>query len=215
MSIEVYDYIIVGAGSSGCVMANRLSQDPDKRVLLIEAGGKDTNPWIHVPIGYFKTMHNPKLDWCLKTESLNNRSLEWPRGKVLGGSSSLNGLLYIRGQAQDYDNWERLGNKGWSYEEVLPYFKKSEDNELGASDYHGAGGELCVSNIRVKRKICDLFIDAAANTGIPRNDDFNGAYQEGVGYFQLTINKKGYRDGFFKSCKKPKESRCDYQCVSA
>jgi len=145
MSIEVYDYIIVGAGSSGCVMANRLSQDPDKRVLLIEAGGKDTNPWIHVPIGYFKTMHNPKLDWCLKTENdpgLNNRSLEWPRGKVLGGSSSLNGLLYIRGQAQDYDNWERLGNKGWSYEEVLPYFKKSEDNELGASDYHGAGGEL-------------------------------------------------------------------------
>ncbi|MEH6649527.1 MAG: choline dehydrogenase [Motiliproteus sp.] len=196
MSTKVYDYIVVGAGSSGCVMANRLSEDPSKNVLLLEAGGKDTNPWIHVPIGYFKTMHNPKTDWCFKTENdpgLNNRSLQWPRGKVLGGSSSLNGLLYVRGQAEDYDNWAALGNKGWSYQDVLPYFKKSENNERGGNDYHGAGGPLSVSNIRVKRKICELFIDAAEQTGIPRNEDFNGATQEGVGYFQLTINQNGTR----------------------
>ncbi|MFT5721003.1 MAG: choline dehydrogenase [Motiliproteus sp.] len=196
MSTKVYDYIVVGAGSSGCVMANRLSEDPGKRVLLLEAGGKDTNPWIHVPIGYFKIMHNPKTDWCFNTEKdpgLNNRSLQWPRGKVLGGSSSLNGLLYIRGQAEDYDNWAALGNQGWSYRDVLPYFKKSENNERGADAFHGAGGPLNVSNIRVKRKICELFIDAAEQTGIPRNDDFNGGDQEGVGYFQLTINQNGTR----------------------
>ena len=196
MSTQVYDYIVVGAGSSGCVMANRLSEDSEKRVLLLEAGGKDTNPWIHVPIGYFKTMHNPKTDWCFKTEldpGINNRSLQWPRGKVLGGSSSLNGLLYIRGQAEDYDNWVDLGNKGWSYKEVLPYFKKSENNERGANQFHGSDGPLSVSNIRVKRKICELFIDAAEQTGIPRNEDFNGGDQEGVGYFQLTINQKGTR----------------------
>ncbi|MGH1543398.1 MAG: GMC family oxidoreductase [Arenicella sp.] len=196
MSAKVYDYIVVGAGSSGCVMANRLSEDPNARVLLLEAGGKDTNPWIHVPIGYFKTMHNPKTDWCFNTENdpgLNNRSLQWPRGKVLGGSSSLNGLLYIRGQAEDYDHWEKLGNKGWSYSDVLPYFIKSENNERGANKYHGADGPLSVANIRVKRKICDLFIDAAEQIGIPRNDDFNGEKQEGVGYFQLTITQNGKR----------------------
>jgi choline dehydrogenase len=197
MSLDsAYDYIVIGAGSAGCVMASRLSENPDHSVLLLEAGSRDTNPWIHVPIGYFKTMHNPKTDWCYMTEpdpGLNGRRLQWPRGKVLGGSSSLNGLLYIRGQKEDYDDWAALGNEGWSYKDVLPYFIKSEDQERGADDFHGVGGPLSVSNIRVKREICDKFIDAAQQVGIPRNDDCNGETQEGVGYFQLTIKRTGTR----------------------
>ncbi|RDE18012.1 choline dehydrogenase [Motiliproteus coralliicola] len=197
MSLEkAYDYIVIGAGSAGCVLANRLSEDPENSVLLLEAGGKDKNPWIHVPIGYFKTMHNPKTDWCYMTEpdpGINGRQLQWPRGKVLGGSSSLNGLLYVRGQKEDYDDWAALGNQGWSYDEILPYFKKSENQERGADKYHGAGGPLSVSNIRIRREICDKFIEAAEQTGIPRNEDSNGETQEGVGYFQLTINRNGTR----------------------
>jgi len=176
---------------------------------LLEAGGKDSSPWLHLPIGYFKTMHNPKFDWCFKTEvdpGLNQRSIEWPRGKVLGGSSSLNGLLYIRGQAQDFDRWAELGNEGWSYQEVLPYFKKSENNERGADEYHGVGGELAVSNIRVTSELCDMFIEAAQQLGIPKTNDFNGAVQEGVGYFQLNIKQNGLRcstaSGFLKPIKK-------------
>lgn len=208
MQAKSFDYIIVGAGSAGCVLANRLSADPSKRVLLLEAGKRDLSPWLHVPIGYFKTMHNPKFDWCFQTENdsgLNNRSIEWPRGKVLGGSSALNGLLYIRGQAQDYDRWAELGNNGWSYKEVLPYFIKSEDNERGANAYHGVGGELSVSNIRVRSELCDRFIDAAEQVGIPKIDDFNGQSQEGVGYFQLTLKPNGLRcstsSGFLKPVK--------------
>ncbi|MGB0845478.1 MAG: GMC family oxidoreductase [Thiolinea sp.] len=190
-----YDYIVVGAGSAGCVVANRLSADPNNRVLVLEAGGADINPWIHVPVGYFKTMHNPGTDWCYMTEpdkGINGRRLQWPRGKVLGGSSSINGLLYVRGQAEDYDHWEALGNKGWSYNEVLPYFKKSEDHERGADNYHATGGPLKVSDLRLRRPIADYFIAAAEQVGIPKNPDYNGATQEGVGYFQQTAYK-GFR----------------------
>jgi choline dehydrogenase len=192
---ETFDYVIVGAGSAGCVLANRLSADPSIRVLLLEAGGRDVNPWIHVPVGYFKTMHNPRTDWCYKTEAdpgLNGRSLDWPRGKVLGGSSSINGLLYIRGQAEDFDHWRQLGNAGWAYDDVLPYFIRAEDQERGDDDYHGVGGPLAVSDMRIRRKVCDAFIAACEELGIPRNDDFNGARQEGAGYFQLT-SRKGFR----------------------
>ena len=190
-----YDFIVAGAGSAGCVLANRLSADQSKRVLLLEAGGRDWYPWIHVPVGYFKTLHNPLTDWAYKTESdpgLNGRSIDWPRGRTLGGSSSINGLLYVRGQREDYDHWRQLGNAGWSYEDVLPYFKRSEDQENGANEYHGIGGYLSVQNMRAKRKICEALIDAAVELGIPRNNDYNGASQEGAAYYQQTA-RKGFR----------------------
>ena len=191
-SASVFDYIIIGAGSAGCVVANRLSANPKNRVLLLEAGKPDTNPWIHVPVGYFKTMHNPALDWCYVTEpdpGLNHRTLKWPRGKVYGGSSSLNGLLYIRGQKQDYDHWAALGNHGWAWSDVLPYFIKSEDQERGAMPFHGIGGAQKVSDISLRRPVTTAFIEAAKQAGIPYTEDFNGADQEGVGYFQLTTHK--------------------------
>lgn len=186
------DYVIVGAGSAGCVIANRLSADPNVSVVLLEAGPADRNPWIHIPVGYFKTMHNPTVDWCYKTEpdpGLNGRSLDWPRGKVLGGSSSLNGLLYVRGQSSDYDRWAQMGNRGWSWEDVLPLFKRSENQERGADEFHGADGELSVSNMRLQRPICDAWVAAATAAGYPFNPDYNGETQEGVGYFQLTARK--------------------------
>ncbi len=195
---RTYDYIIVGAGSAGCVLANRLSAHTSNKVLLLEAGGRDLNPWIHIPVGYFKTMHNPATDWCYVTHpdpGIAGRQLQWPRGKVLGGSSSLNGLLYVRGQREDYDRWRELGNVGWAFEDVLPYFKKSEDQENGADEYHGAGGPLKVSNLRLRREIAERFIAAAEEIGIPRNPDYNGASQEGVAYFQQTAYK-----GFRWSC---------------
>jgi choline dehydrogenase len=183
------DFVVVGAGSAGCVLANRLSADPQQHVVLLEAGGRDWNPWIHVPVGYFKTMHNPAVDWCYRTEpdpGLNGRQLDWPRGKVLGGSSSLNGLLYVRGQKEDYERWRQMGNPGWGWDDVLPLFKKSEDQERGEDDYHGVGGPLSVSNMRLRRPICDSWVAAAQNAGYAYNNDYNGAEQEGVGYFQLT-----------------------------
>ncbi|MFK8081459.1 MAG: GMC family oxidoreductase [Granulosicoccus sp.] len=192
MKTSTYDYVVIGAGSAGCVLANRLSADGTATVALLEAGGRDWNPWIHVPVGYFKTIHNPVTDWCYNTEpdpGLNGRSLKWPRGKVLGGSSSINGLLYVRGQAQDYDRWSELGCTGWSYEEVLPYFKRAEKQSRGADAYHGAEGPLHVSDMSFKRPICDDFINGVAELGTPKNDDINGETQEGVGYFQLTAHK--------------------------
>lgn len=189
------DFVIVGAGSAGCVLANRLSANPNHKVVLLEAGGRDLNPWIHVPVGYFKTIHNPSVDWCYRTEpdpGLNGRSIDWPRGKVLGGSSSLNGLLYVRGQPQDYDRWAQMGNKGWSWEDVLPLFKRAECNERGADAFHGDQGPLRVSDMRVQRPICDAWIAAAQSAGYRFNPDYNGAEQEGVSYFQLTA-KNGRR----------------------
>ncbi len=188
-AFEQYDYVVAGAGSAGCVLANRLSADPAKRVLLLEAGGRDWYPWIHIPVGYFKTLHNPITDWNFKTEpdpGLNGRVIDWPRGKTLGGSSSINGLLYIRGQREDYDHWRQLGNTGWAFDDLLPYFIRSEDFQNGIDKFHGCGGALSVENMRAKRDISEALIAAAEEIGVPRNDDFNGAKQEGVGYFQQT-----------------------------
>ena len=191
MHSQTFDYVIVGAGTSGCVLANRLTEK-NFSVLLLEAGSRDTNPWIHIPVGYFKTMHNPDTDWCYRTQpdpGLNGRSISWPRGKVLGGSSSINGLIYIRGQAQDYDDWEAMGNSGWSYQDLLPYFRKCEDQERGANEFHGTGGNITVSNMRIRSSISEAFIQSALECGIPSNDDFNGIQQEGAGYYQLTASK--------------------------
>jgi choline dehydrogenase len=186
------DYVIVGAGSAGCVLASRLSADPRSSVILIEAGGRDWNPWLHIPVGYFKTMGNRAVDWCYRTEpvpGLNGRQVAWPRGKVLGGSSSLNGLLYVRGQPQDYDRWRQLGNPGWGWDDVLPLFKRSERQERGADAFHGDLGALRVSDMRLQRPICDAWVAAAQAAGHPYNPDCNGATQDGVGYFQLTAHK--------------------------
>ena len=203
------DYLIVGAGSAGCVLANRLSADPRHTVMLLEAGGSDRHPWLHIPVGYFKTMHDPRFDWRYRTETDENlagRRIDWPRGKVLGGSSALNGLLYVRGQREDYDRWAALGNRGWGYAQVLPYFKKSEDQARGADAYHGVGGPLKVSDLRLRRPIADHFIAAAQDIGIPYNPDYNGANQEGVGYFQQTAHK-GLRCSTAKAFLKPVRQR--------
>jgi choline dehydrogenase len=193
--MDEVDYIIVGAGSAGCVLANRLTQSGAHRVLLLEAGPADRNPWIHVPLGYGKLFKNRRVNWLYQSEpepELDGRVIYQPRGKVLGGSSSINGLIYIRGQREDFDHWRQRGNVGWGYEDVLPYFRKAEDQARGPSALHGAGGPLCVSDPAEPHELCDAFIAAARATGIPTTDDFNGAEQEGAGYFQTT-SRRGRR----------------------
>ena len=190
-----FDYIVVGAGSAGCVLANRLTASGRHRVLLLEAGGHDRRLWIHIPLGYGKLFADSRVNWLYKTEpepELDNRQVIQPRGKVLGGSSSINGLLYLRGQPADYDHWRQLGNSGWSFDDVLPYFRRAEHQERGEDALHGVGGPLAVSNVCEPHPLCEAFIDAAQQAGYPRNDDFNGATQEGAGYFQLTA-KNGRR----------------------
>ncbi len=194
-----FDFVIVGAGSAGCVLANRLSAVASHRVALVEAGGRDWNPWIHIPVGYFRTMGNPATDWCYRTcadPGLNGRSIPWPRGKVLGGSSSINGLLYVRGQQQDYDHWRQLGNPGWSWEGVQPYFTRLENwrgsvNEDDSGE-RGTAGPLQISPMRLRREIVDLWIEAAVNAGYRRNSDYNSGDQEGVALFQQTASR-GWR----------------------
>lgn len=209
MNQPEYDYIVVGAGSAGCALAARLSENEKYSVLLLEAGPNDRHFWIHLPIGYGKTMFNPTYNWSFHTEpvpELNGRSIYWPRGKTLGGCSSINGLVYIRGQAEDYDAWEKQGNKGWGWRDVLPYFKRMECNERGESAYHGGSGPLHVSDLREPNELVDAFIRGAEEIGIPRNADFNGARQEGAGYFQLTT-RNGWRCSAAKAYLKPNRAR--------
>ena len=184
-----YDFIIVGAGSAGCVLANRLSENPNNRVLLLEAGGKDWHPFIHVPAGLAKLMHLDSINWAYETEpqaELGGRRLYWPRGKVLGGSSSINAMCYCRGHRKDYDDWAANGAHGWGFDDVLPYFRQAEDQENGACEFHGTGGPLSVQNLRHTNPLSSIFIEAAAQAGQPLTDDFNGPRQRGFGYYQVT-----------------------------
>jgi choline dehydrogenase len=209
--LEPYDYVIVGAGSAGCVLANRLSADPGCRVLLLEAGGKDDYIWIHIPVGYLFTMGNPRTDWCFKTQAvpgLNGRALDYPRGRTLGGCSSINGMIYIRGQARDYDGWRQQGNVGWGWDDVLPYFLKSEDQQRGASAQHGTGGELRVEDLRLSWEILDAFRLAAAECDIPPTDDFNRGDNAGCGYFQVH-QKRGVRWNNSKAFLRPALKRAN------
>jgi choline dehydrogenase len=189
VSSTTFDYVIVGAGSAGCVLANRLSAGGRHSVLLLEAGPRDTYPWIHIPIGYAKTMFHPVVNWRFYTDpepTMNGRRVYWPRGRTLGGSSAINGLISIRGQREDYDGWAAAGNAGWGFDDVLPWFRKLEHNVRGAGEYHGVDGPLWASDIGAPHPLVEAMIDGAAELGIPRNDDFNGARQEGAGYYQLT-----------------------------
>jgi choline dehydrogenase len=211
-----YDFIIVGGGSAGCVLANRLSEDPKTKVLLLEAGGKDNYIWIHVPVGYLYCMGNPRTDWGFKTaeqDGLNGRALNYPRGRVLGGCSSINGMIYMRGQANDYDGWRQMGNNGWGWDDVLPYFKKSEDYYSGADDMHGAGGEWRVEEQRLSWEILDAYRDAAEQAGIAKIDDFNRGDNEGSSYFRVN-QKSGWRWNTSKAFLRPAKKRANLTVVT-
>jgi len=209
-SIGNYDYIVVGAGTSGCVIANRLSADPNTKVLLLEAGGKDNWIWIHIPVGYLYCIGNPRTDWCYKTEpdpGLNGRSIHYARGRVLGGCSSINAMLYLRGQARDYDEWARLsGESAWSWESVLPFFKKSEDHWRGGDEFHGSGGEWRVEQQRLSWEILDAFRGAAAELGIAKVEDFNRGDNEGSSRFEVN-QRRGVRWNASKAFLRPAKGR--------
>ena len=213
--MDAFDYIIVGAGSAGCVLANRLTADSRHTVLLLEAGGEDRDIWLHIPLGYGKHFTNPEVNWLYQSEpeaECHGRRVIQPRGKVMGGSSSINGLMYVRGQAEDYDRWRQLGNVGWSHADVLPYFRKAEDQQRGADEWHGADGPLSVSDLGAL-PICDAFIAAAEQCGYARNPDFNGARQEGFGYYQFTT-RNGRRCSTAVGYLKPARRRPNLKIVS-
>ncbi len=213
---ELFDYVIIGAGSAGCVLANRLTASGKHRVLLLEAGPKDRSIWLHIPLGYGKLFNDRRHNWCYATEPQTEcygRNVIAPRGKVLGGTSSINGLIYIRGQVDDFNHWRQMGNIGWSFNDVLPYFRMSEDNERGADPLHGVGGPLAVSNARDRHPLADAYIEAAQQCGYPRNDDFNGPTQEGAGYYQTTM-RKGRRCSTAVAYLKPARGRANLAVVS-
>ena len=209
MDKQVFDIIIVGAGTAGCLLANRLSANKNLNVALIEAGGSDNYHWIHIPVGYLYCMGNKRTDWLYKTSSqpgLNGRHLNYPRGKVMGGCSSINGMIYMRGQSKDYDHWRQLGNIGWSWDDVLPYFVKTEDNFSGTDEYHGQGGEWRVDEQRLHWDVLDDFQNAAVEAGIPKIKDFNNGNNFGVSYFKVN-QKNGFRLNTVKAFLKPIQQR--------
>jgi choline dehydrogenase len=213
---EAFDYIIVGAGSAGCVLANRLTASGKHHVLLLEAGPSDRHLWLHIPLGFGKLFSDRRFNWRYETEpqpGCHDRKVIAPRGRVLGGSSSINGLIYIRGQAEDFNVWRQLGNAGWSFDEVLPYFRKAEDNERGADEFHGIGGPLAVSDLCDRHSLAEAYVEAALQCGYPRNDDFNGSVQEGAGYYQTTM-RNGVRSSTAAGYLKPARRRANLKVVS-